>query len=194
MNQEHFAKLVNMYNAAPCNEYYAPSLSVYKGQATVSITVRPKMFHAGGALHGYQSDNTRTWVFDGPVPERVDRIWNIVRDAQRAAYEAIRPGVPCREIDRVARDWIDRHGFGPGYRVPGLPHRTGHGIGLDGHEWVNLVEGNTRPMEVGMCFSNEPMVVLPGEFGIRLEDCIHITEDGPRYFSTPSPAIDQPFA
>jgi Xaa-Pro dipeptidase len=77
--------------------------------------------------------------------------------------------------------------------VPGLPHRTGHGIGLDGHEWINLVRGNTRLMEVGMCFTNEPMVVLPNEFGVRLEDDFHITEDGPVYFSAPSPAIDEPF-
>jgi Xaa-Pro dipeptidase len=84
-------------------------------------------------------------------------------------------------------------GLGPGYKVPGLPHRTGHGLGLDIHEWYNVVEGNTIPLAPGMCFSNEPMIAIYGEFGVRLEDCVYITEDGPRYFSQPSPSISQPF-
>ena len=83
-------------------------------------------------------------------------------------------------------------GFGPGYKVPGLPHRTGHGIGMDGHEWGNMVLGNTTPLDVGMCFSVEPMIAIYGEFGVRLEDCVHMTEDGPAWFSQPSAAIDQP--
>ena len=102
--------------------------------------------------------------------------------------------VPCEQVDATARQVITDAGFGPGYRVPGLPHRTGHGIGLDIHEWVHLVRGNTLPIAPGMCFSNEPMIAIYGEFGVRLEDCIYITEDGPRYFSRPSPSIEQPFA
>jgi Xaa-Pro dipeptidase len=121
-------------------------------------------------------------------------MWNLMKKAQTAAFDAAGVGVPCEDVDAAARQVYIDYGFGPGYQVPGLPHRTGHGIGLDGHEWINLVKGNTRPMEPGMCFSNEPMVVIPGEFGVRLEDCIYITEGGPRYFSQPSPSIEQPFA
>ena len=84
-------------------------------------------------------------------------------------------------------------GFGPDYKVPGLPHRTGHGIGLDGHEWTNFVRGNKAKIQPGMCFSDEPMIAIYGEFGVRLEDCLHITEAGPRMFTKQSPAIDQPF-
>jgi Xaa-Pro dipeptidase len=88
---------------------------------------------------------------------------------------------------------ITAAGFGPGYKVPGLPHRTGHGIGLDIHEWHHVVAGNKVPLAPGMCFSNEPMIAIYGEFGVRLEDCMCITEDGPRFFTEPSPSIDQPF-
>jgi Xaa-Pro dipeptidase len=77
--------------------------------------------------------------------------------------------------------------------VPGLPHRTGHGSGMDGHEWTNFVRGNTTRIEPGMCFSDEPMIAIYGEFGIRLEDCLSITENGPRFFTPQSPSIEQPF-
>jgi Xaa-Pro dipeptidase len=97
-------------------------------------------------------------------------------------------------VDAAARKVITDAGFGPGYKVPGLPHRTGHGIGLDGHEWTNFVRGNKTPIAPGMCFSDEPMVTIYGEFGIRLEDDVYITEAGPKWFSQPSPAIDRPFA
>jgi Xaa-Pro dipeptidase len=83
-------------------------------------------------------------------------------------------------------------GFGPGYKVPGLPHRTGHGIGLEGHEWTYLVRGNTTPLRPGMCFSNEPTIAIYGEFGIRLEDCMYITEHGAKFFSPQSESIDRP--
>jgi Xaa-Pro dipeptidase len=84
-------------------------------------------------------------------------------------------------------------GFGPGYRVPGLPHRTGHGIGMDIHERPYMVQGNRTPLAPGMCFTNEPMIAIYGEFGVRIEDCVYITEEGPRFFTQPSPAIDRPF-
>ena len=151
------------------------------------------LMDGGCGVEGYRSDISRTIVYGEPT-DRQREMWNLVKKAQSAAFARAGVGVPCEEVDTAARQVYVDYGFGPGYEVPGLPHRTGHGIGLDGHEWVNLVKGNTRPMEVGMCFSNEPMVVIPGELGIRLEDCIYITEDGPRYFSTPSPAIDRPFA
>ena len=97
-------------------------------------------------------------------------------------------------MDAAARKVITDAGFGPGYKVPGLPHRTGHGIGMDGHEWTNFVKGNKTKLEPGMCFSDEPMIAIYGEFGIRLEDCLYITPSGPKFFTPPSPAIDQPFA
>jgi Xaa-Pro dipeptidase len=113
---------------------------------------------------------------------------------QAAAFEAAQVGASCESVDAAARAVITRAGFGPGYRVPGLPHRTGHGIGMDGHEWTNFVRGNTTKIAPGMCFSDEPMIAIYGEFGVRLEDCLYITESGPRFFTTPSPAVDRPFA
>ncbi len=151
------------------------------------------LMDGGCGVDGYRADISRTVVFGEPT-NRQREMWNLMKEAQSAAFATAGVGVPCEDVDAAARQVYIDYGFGPGYKVPGLPHRTGHGIGLDGHEWINLVRGNTRPMEPGMCFSNEPMVVLPGEFGIRLEDCIYITQDGPRYFSQPSPSIDQPFA
>jgi len=102
-------------------------------------------------------------------------------------------GAPCEQVDAAARAVIENAGFGKNYRLPGLPHRTGHGIGLEGHEWTNFVKGNKTPMAVGMCFSNEPNISIPGEFGIRLEDCVYFAEDGAHFFSKQSIAIDQPF-
>lgn len=147
----------------------------------------------GCGIDGYRSDITRTTVFGTPTARQTE-IWNLEKAAQAAAYAVVKPGVPCEAVDAAARKVITDAGFGPDYKVPGLPHRTGHGIGLDGHEWTNFVRGNTTPLAPGMCFSNEPMIAIYGEFGIRLEDCLYVTEDGAQYFSQPSPAIDQPFA
>ena len=102
-------------------------------------------------------------------------------------------GATCESVDAAARKVITDAGFGPGYKVPGLPHRTGHGIGLDGHEWTYLVKGNKTPLQPGMCFSDEPTIAIYGEFGVRLEDCLYVTESGARMFTRQSPAIDQPF-
>jgi Xaa-Pro dipeptidase len=147
----------------------------------------------GCSVDGYQSDITRTVVFGKPTKRQTD-VWNLEHRAQAAAFQAARPGAPCEAVDAAARKVITDAGFGPGYKVPGLPHRTGHGIGLDGHEWTNFVRGNKTPLQPGMCFSDEPMIAIYGEFGIRLEDCLYITESGAKFFSQPSPAIDQPFA
>ncbi len=147
----------------------------------------------GCAIDGYQSDITRTTVF-GRASARQIEIWELEKKAQAAAFAAAKPGVACEVVDAAARKVITDAGFGPDYKVPGLPHRTGHGIGLDGHEWTNFVRGNKTLMAPGMCFSDEPMIAIYGEFGIRLEDCVHITEDGAKYFSQPSPSIDKPFA
>jgi len=143
-------------------------------------------------VEGYCSDISRTIVF-GRSTARQREIWTLEQAAQAAAYEAAQLGVPMEAVDAAARAVIVDAGFGPDYKVPGLPHRTGHGIGLDIHEHYYVVRGNRTPLAAGMCFSNEPMIAIYGEFGVRLEDCIYMTEDGPRYFSEPSPAIDRPF-
>jgi Xaa-Pro dipeptidase len=145
------------------------------------------------AVEGYHGDITRTIVFGKPS-QRQREIWNLERKAQDAALAAAKPGATCESVDAAARKVITDAGFGPDYKVPGLPHRTGHGIGLEVHEWTNLVRGNKTRLQTGMCFSDEPMIVIPGEFGMRLEDCFYMTEDGPRLFTKQSPSIDQPFA
>jgi Xaa-Pro dipeptidase len=150
------------------------------------------LMDGGCAVEGYQADITRTFVF-GKATQRQRDVWNLERKAQDAAFAAAKPGVTCEAVDAAARKVIVEAGFGPDYKVPGLPHRTGHGIGLDGHEWTNFVRGNKTKLQPGMCFSDEPMVAIYGEFGIRLEDCLYITEDGPRFFTKQSISIDEPF-
>jgi Xaa-Pro dipeptidase len=150
------------------------------------------MIDDGVNVQGYQSDITRTTVF-GTITQRQRDVWDIEKRAQTAAFEAIKIGAPCESVDAAARKVIEAAGFGPGYKLPGLPHRTGHGIGLDGHEWTNFVKGNTTLIQPGMCFSDEPMIAIPGEFGIRLEDDVYIDENGAHFFSKQSVAIDKPF-
>ena len=150
------------------------------------------LMDGGCTVEGYQSDITRTFVFGKPNA-RQRQIWDLERKAQDAALAAAKVGVPCEAVDAAARKVITDAGFGPDYKVPGLPHRTGHGIGLDGHEWTNFVRGNKTTIQPGMCFSDEPTIVIYGEFGIRLEDCLYITEDGPKFFSKQSESIDEPF-
>lgn len=150
------------------------------------------LMDGGCSVEGYAADITRTFVFGKPTQRQRD-IWNLERKAQDAAFAAAKPGATCEAVDAAARKVITDAGFGPDYKVPGLPHRTGHGIGLDGHEWTNFVRGNKTKLQPGMCFSDEPMIAIYGEFGIRLEDCLYITEDGARFFSKQSSSIDQPF-
>jgi Xaa-Pro dipeptidase len=146
----------------------------------------------GCTVEGYQSDITRTFVFGKPTQRQRD-IWELERKAQDAGFAAAQVGVACEAVDAAARKVITDAGFGPDYKTPGLPHRTGHGIGLDGHEWTYFVRGNKTPIQPGMCFSDEPTIVIYGEFGIRLEDILHITEQGPKFFTQQSPSIDKPF-
>jgi Xaa-Pro dipeptidase len=146
----------------------------------------------GVSVEGYQSDITRTVIFGKPTA-RQRQVWELERQAQDAAFAAAQVGATCESVDFAARNVITKGGFGPGYQVPGLPHRTGHGIGLDGHEWTNFVKGNKTKIQPGMCFSDEPTIAIYGEFGVRLEDCLYITENGPKMFTKQSPAIDQPF-
>ncbi len=150
------------------------------------------LIDTGTQLDGYNSDITRSYVFGEPS-KRVREIWALEKEAQAAAFAAAEPGAHCESVDAAARAVLARAGLGPDYKLPGLPHRTGHGIGLDVHEAPNLVRGDKTPLSEGMCFSNEPMIVIPGQFGIRLEDHFHMTKDGPRWFTEPSASIDDPF-
>ena len=150
------------------------------------------LIDGGCSLEGYQSDITRTTVFGKPTARQIE-VWNLEKKAQTAAFNAAQVGATCESVDAAARKVITDAGFGPDYKVPGLPHRTGHGIGMDGHEWTNFVRGNKTRLAPGMCFSDEPMIAIYGEFGIRLEDCLYITEKGPKFFTRQSIAIDRPF-
>lgn len=150
------------------------------------------LIDTGCTVDGYHSDITRTYAF-GEVSARAGEIWEIEKEAQRAAFDAVRPGVACAEIDRAARDVLEKYHLGPDYRLPGLPHRTGHGIGLDIHEAPYLVCGDQTPLAPGMCFSNEPMIVVPEEFGVRLEDHFYVTETGAAWFTEPQHSMTEPF-
>ena len=132
----------------------------------------------GGLKDGYSSDTTRT-VHVGEPTDEERAVHELVRRAQQAGFEAVRPGVACEEIDRAARAVIAEAGYGDRFI-----HRTGHGIGLSTHEPPYLVEGETRPLEPGMCFSVEPGIYLTGEFGVRIEDIVAVTEDGGRRLNT----------
>jgi Xaa-Pro dipeptidase len=146
-----------------------------------------------GARHGgYHSDITRTYVFGEPT-ERQREIWNLEKRAQLAGFAAARLGAPCEAVDQGARGVIEAAGFGPGYKVPGLPHRTGHGLGLAIHEEPFMVKGSRTPLAPGMCFSVEPMMCIYGEFGVRLEDIAYMAEDGARWFTQPAHSVDDPF-
>src|SRR4051812_7868233 len=151
------------------------------------------LIDTGCRVQGYNSDITRTYVF-GTASAEQRRVWEVEKAAQAAAFAAVKPGVPCEEIDAVARRVLEAAGFGPDYALPGLPHRTGHGIGLSIHEAPYLVRGDKTPLQPGMCFSNEPMIVIPDAFGIRLEDHFHVTPDGAAWFTQPQPSLDEPFA
>ncbi|WP_374338441.1 M24 family metallopeptidase [Leeia sp.] len=150
------------------------------------------LIDTGCNLYGYRSDITRTYVF-GEANARQREVWGHEQTAQRVAYEAAQLGTPCGAVDDAMRAWVTAAGYGPAYALPGVPHRTGHGIGLDIHESPNLVGNDPTPLAPGMCFSVEPMICVPGEFGIRHEDHIYMTEQGPRWFTQPALSIDDPF-
>jgi Xaa-Pro dipeptidase len=150
------------------------------------------MLDCGCSVGGYESDITRTVVFGEPSAKQ-KQIWDLEKKAQQAGFEAAKLGAPAENVDFAARKVLIDAGFGPDYKLPGLPHRTGHGIGMSGHEWGNMVKGNKAPLEIGMCFSIEPTIAIPGEFGVRLEDCAYMTAEGPKWFSNPSKSISEPF-
>ena len=144
----------------------------------------------GCEVEGYQSDISRSFVLGTPT-DKQKKVFDIVHRAQAAALAAARPGAPCSAVDDAARSLITAAGFGPDYKY--FTHRLGHGIGLEGHEWPYLVRGNALPLAPGMCFSDEPGIYLPGEFGIRLEDDWYMTESGGRFFTPQSPSLEHPF-
>ncbi len=150
------------------------------------------LMDCGCSVHDYESDISRTFVFGEPTQKQRE-VWQTVKQGQELALETMRIGTPAGKIDDVVRAFYERKGYGPGYKTPGLSHRLGHGIGMDGHEPVNFVHGETTPLAPGMCFSNEPGIYIFGEFGVRLEDCLYMTDTGPRLFSALSPSIDTPF-
>lgn len=150
------------------------------------------LMDCGATVHGYQSDISRSFVY-GKATLRQRQVWDEMRKGQDVAFAAAKLGTPAGKVDDAVRAYYEGLGWGPGYKLPGTSHRTGHGIGLDGHEPVNLVRGETTKLAPGMCFSNEPGIYIPGEFGIRLEDCFHMTDSGPKWFTEPPPSIDKPF-
>jgi Xaa-Pro dipeptidase len=144
-------------------------------------------------VHGYQADITRTFVFGADATAEQRKVWDQVHRGQQIAMAAAKVGAPAGSVDDAVRHAYESWGYGPGYKLPGLSHRTGHGIGMEVHEPVYLVHGETTPLAPGMCFSNEPGIYIPGKFGVRIEDCWHVTATGPKFFTEPPPSIDRPF-
>jgi Xaa-Pro dipeptidase len=145
----------------------------------------------GCSVDGYQSDISRSFVYGKPSDKQRE-VFEIVLNAQSAALAAARPGVEMQAVDAAARKVIVDAGYGPGFDF--FSHRLGHGIGLDMHEWPYLVGGNTQKLVAGMTFSDEPGIYLRGDFGIRLEDDMLITDHGAELFTTQSPSLQDPFA
>ena len=150
------------------------------------------LMDSGCSVHDYQSDISRTWTFGSPTKKQ-RRVWNTAKRGQELALETAQIGVPAGNVDDAVRKFYETQGYGPDYKTPGLSHRLGHGIGIDGHEPINFVRGEKTPLAKGMCFSNEPGIYIFGEFGVRLEDCLYLSDDGPRLFTDFSKSIDNPF-
>ena len=197
MTQDDFSSLVSL----------AHSRLGFSGDAGVSVgtysalphgSITPQVIREGTILlmdggcsvEGYVSDISRTFVLGKPTV-KMKEVFDIVHGAQSAALAAARPGVPCENVDAAARNVIAQAGYGPGYRY--FSHRVGHGMGMDGHEWPYLVRGNALPISAGMVFSDEPGIYIRGEFGVRLEDDMHITENGAELFTPQSPSLEHPF-
>jgi Xaa-Pro dipeptidase len=149
------------------------------------------LIDSGCAVHGYQSDISRSWVF-GQASARQREVWDTVKRGQQLALETAKLGAPVGAIDHAVRTFYEQKGWSPDYGLPGLSHRTGHGIGLDVHEPPYLVRNDTTALQAGMCFSDEPGLYIPGEFGIRLEDCWYMTEGGPKLFTPLAESLERP--
>ncbi|HEY3815192.1 MAG TPA: Xaa-Pro peptidase family protein [Caulobacteraceae bacterium] len=150
------------------------------------------LMDCGCSVHGYQSDISRTWVHKAEPTARQRKVWETVKRGQQIALETAKIGVPCKAIDAATRAYYEKEGWGPRFKLPGLSHRLGHGIGMDGHEPPYLVGNDDTPLQPGMCFSDEPGIYIPGEFGVRLEDCWHMTEQGPKLFSGLAKSLEDP--
>ena len=197
MTQNDFARLVS---AAHTQLGFSGAAGVQTGEfsALPHGSIQPQVVREGTILlidggckvEGYSSDLSRTFVLGTPTQKMRD-VFEIERRAQDAALAAAGPGVPCEAVDAAARKVIVDAGYGPDYTY--FTHRVGHGMGMDGHEWPYLVRGNTLPLEPGMTFSDEPGIYLPGEFGVRLEDDMVITEDGAELFTPQSESLERPF-
>jgi Xaa-Pro dipeptidase len=198
----HPDEIAAMMNAATVALGGAPEFAlvlINEASAYPHGSHQPQTLHEGSVIlmdvgcnvHGYQSDISRTWVM-GPPTVKQRKVWDTVKRGQELALTTAKLGVPVGAIDDAVRAYYEKEGWGPGYQLPGLPHRTGHGIGLDGHEPPYLVHGDATPLAAGMCFSDEPGIYIPGEFGIRLEDCWHMTEAGPKLFTQLAKSIEDP--
>ena len=195
---EAFIKKAHQKVGAPGNYFcivlFGVATSFPHGVKDAQILKKGDMvlIDTGCKVHDYLSDITRTYVFGEPTM-RQRMFWDHEKAAQMAAFNAAKIGATCEDVDAGARNYLAAQGLGPQYQTPGCPHRTGHGIGLDIHEWPYLVGGDKTPLAPGMCFSNEPMLVIPDEFGVRLEDHFYMTDNGPHWFTQPSYSIDDPF-
>ncbi|MET3652003.1 M24 family metallopeptidase [Dyella japonica] len=196
------SEIADMMNAATVALGGAPEFAlvlINEASAYPHGSHQPQTLHEGSvilmdvgcAVHGYQSDISRTWVMGQPTAKQ-RKVWDTVKRGQEIALATAKLGTPVGAIDDAVRAYYEKEGWGPGYKLPGLPHRTGHGIGLDGHESPYLVHGDATPLAAGMCFSDEPGIYIPGEFGIRLEDCWHMTDTGPKLFTALAKSIDDP--
>ena len=146
---------------------------------------------SGCSVHGYESDISRTWIYGEPTA-RQREVWDTVKRGQELALATAKLGVAVGAIDKAVRAYYEGRGWSRDYGLPGTSHRTGHGIGMDGHEPPYLVRSDSTPLQAGMCFSDEPGIYIPGQFGVRLEDCWHMTDSGPKLFTPLAASIDNP--
>jgi Xaa-Pro dipeptidase len=197
MTQHDFGALVQ---AAHQQQGFPGGASIQVGEnsALPHGSAKPQVVREGTVLlmdggcnvEGYESDISRTVVLGKPA-DKMKKVFEIVHRAQSAALAAAKPGVECQAVDAAARKVISDAGYGPDYKY--FTHRVGHGIGMDGHEWPYLVRGNTQLLAPNMTFSDEPGIYIRGEFGVRLEDDMHITENGAELFTPQSPDLEKPF-
>lgn len=198
MTQDDFGRLVSQAHqrlgfSGGASVQVGPYSALPHGSVTPQVIREGTilLIDGGCTVGGYQSDLSRTFVL-GKATDRMKQVFEIEHRAQTAALQAARPGVPCEAVDAAARRVITEAGFGPDYTY--FTHRVGHGIGMDGHEWPYLVRGNTLPLAPGMTFSDEPGIYIPGEFGVRIEDDMVITDNGAELLSPQSPSLETPFA
>ncbi|HEX7024111.1 MAG TPA: Xaa-Pro peptidase family protein [Gemmatimonadales bacterium] len=197
MTQNQFAELVSLAHtrlgfSGEAGVQVGKYSALPHGSATPQVIQEGTilLIDGGCKVEDYSSDISRTFVL-GKATDRMKQVFEIEQRAQKAALAAARPGVECQAVDAAARKVIVDAGFGPDYKY--FTHRVGHGMGMDGHEWPYLVRGNSLPLQPGMTFSDEPGIYIPGEFGVRLEDDMHITPSGAELLTPQSPSLEDPF-